>query len=87
MPVSQEMRKENSYWVRRRDEWRRKYQEVVREINYCKTEITDLHRDGLSHVAKRFHIQLRALQAMANMMMIERSHIRLQLRLTSYRYE
>jgi hypothetical protein len=87
MPVSQEMRKENSYWVRRRDEWRRKYQDVVREINYCKSEITYLHRDGLSHRAKRYVVQLRALQNMANTMMIERSHIRLQLRLTSYRYE
>lgn len=87
MPVSQDMRRENSYWVRRRDEWRRKYQEVVREINYCKTEITGLHRDGLSHATRRFHIHLRALQYVANTMMIERSHIRLQLRLTSYRYE
>jgi hypothetical protein len=87
MPVSNEIRKENTYWVRQRDKWRGKYRNIQREISYCKAEVSHSHRTGNYYSANRFMVQLKSLQLTANAFMIERAYIALQLRLTSYRYE
>lgn len=87
MPVSNEIRKENTYWIRQRDKWRGQYSKIQKEISYCKAEVADEHRSGRIQNANRWIVQLRALQQVANNMMVERAYIAMQLRLTSYRYE
>lgn len=87
MPVSNEMRKENTYWVRQRDKWRSQYSKIQQEISFCKNEVAYNHRIGALRPANRYLVQLKALQQVANHMMIDRSYIAMQLRLTSFRYE
>lgn len=87
MPVSNELRKENTYWTRQRDKWRSQYSKIQNEISFCKNEVAYNHRIGAYRPANRYIVQLKALQQLANSMMIERSYIAMQLRLTSYRYE
>ncbi len=87
MQVSDQQRKENLYWIRQRDKWRKQYKKIQDEILYCKDEISHQHREGQWWTANRYTTQLRALQQFANAMMIERAYIAMQLRLTSYRYE
>ena len=87
MPVSNEIRKENSYWVRQRDKWRNGYSKIQREISYCKVSVAQQHRRGNNYLANRYIVQLKALQQTANTLMVDRAYISMQLRLTSYRYE
>lgn len=87
MPVSNEIRKENTYWVRQRDKWRAQYSKIQEEISFCKSEVAYNHRIGALRPANRYAVQLKALQQLANSMMIDRAYIAMQLRLTSYRYE
>lgn len=87
MPVSNEIRKENSYWTRQRDKWRDTYSKIQQEILYCKGEVSHQHREGNWPLANRYIVQLKSLRMMANALMVERAYISLQLKLTSYRYE
>ena len=87
MPVPESVRKENAYWVRQRNKWRAQYKNVCDEIIYCKQEISHQHKQSQWWIANRYLIQLKALQQAANAMMIERQYIKMQLKITSYKYE
>lgn len=87
MPVSDEHRKQNLYWVRQRDKWRKQYKNLQSEILYYKEEIAYHHREGQWWIANRYLIALKSLQQIATIMMDERAEITLHLKVTSYRYE
>lgn len=87
MPVSEEHRKSNLTWIRRRDKWRKQYKSVQDEILWYKEEIAHHHREGQWWIANRHLIALRSLQQIATIMMDERAEITMHLKVTSYRYE
>lgn len=87
MPVSNEQRKQNQYWIRQRDKWRKQYKSLQDEIQWYKATIAHSHRQGKWWVANQYTIPLRSLQQIANIMMYEREEIAMYLKRTSYRYE
>jgi hypothetical protein len=87
MPVSEEFRKEHAYWVRRRDEWRKKYSAVRGEIRFYREEFNYHNREKTYWLANRTLIILNSLRLHADKLMRERDIISLRLKETAYKYE
>ena len=88
MPVSEEIRRENSRWVKIRNEWRKKYKNLSLDIAGYKHEVKWLEARNEHELANRTRNILRLLQKEARNMMADYEYIISgMLRATSYRYE
>lgn len=87
MPVSEDFRKEHSYWVRRRNDWRKKYHAVRDEIKYHKDEFNCHSREGKPWLANRSLLVVNSLGLYADKLMHERELISQRLKETAYKYE
>jgi hypothetical protein len=77
--VSNEVRRENKYWIERRNKWRARYDALAYEIRKSKTRYAQMP-------CLQNAIILSSLQTMATIHMIERQEIADNLKLTSYKY-
>lgn len=84
--VSNEIRNQNSYWVNQRNKWRKKYSVLEEEIKNAKRAVRLYHSCGENYLANTYSVRLKALQTVANDMMIERYMITQNLVATAYRY-
>jgi len=88
MPVSNDIRRDNSYWVKRRNEWRSRYKALANEIAYYKHEIRLADMRQHYDLVRQMRVALSALQDRARSMMFDREYIISgMLRATAYRYE
>lgn len=87
MPVTENERKANSYWLGRRDAWRKRYHMLADTIKLYKDDLKFVDAKNLHSVANRHRIVLDSLRAEANEMMIERALISTFLKHTAYTYE
>lgn len=77
--VDEEIRRQNTYWIMRRNKWRERYDTIATEIKYRKelyAQYPNLYNATL----------LSALRTTASIMMHERQEITTQLKHTAYRY-
>jgi len=87
MTVSEEFRKEHSYWVRRRNDWRKKYHTVRDEIKFYKDDFNHYSREGKPWLATRSLLVVKSLGLYADKLMQERAIISQRLKETAYKYE
>jgi hypothetical protein len=84
-PVNEDIRRENTRAIRRRQEWRDRYRLVSQGIRENRQRIRESHRTA----GKRdplAEIQLRSLRLTAHLMMLSRSDITFDLRATAYQW-
>jgi uncharacterized protein (DUF427 family) len=88
MRVSDDMRKQNAYWVKRRDTWRKHYKALASEIAFYKNEIRRGDKQMHYDLVRQMRVALVALQERArDMMWSYETVISGMLRATAYRYE
>lgn len=86
MKVSEDIRRDNTYWVNRRNKWRERYAVICNEIKNAKSCIRMYHSCGEHDIANVYVTRFIALKILANEMMIDRCLITEMLKETSYRY-
>ena len=85
MRASEEIRRENSKAIQRRDNWRLKYKKIANLIKLYKNEVKYIESRGWTATSQR--AILRSLQGDAFGLMIEREWIAEDLKATAYQYE
>ena len=80
LPVETSVRQRNSRAIAQRGRWRSQYADLVAEIRAAK------HQLRLDPVGKGAKIRLRALQTEAQLMMLQRELIRMDLEDSAYKY-
>ena len=87
MPVSEEIRNANSYWVKRREKWRRQYAILAAEIAFHKDQVRYCDAAYDFAMVRATRITLAALQEKARNMMLDRLVISGMLNATAYKWE
>lgn len=84
--VSDEVRRANSRAIQRRDRWRVRYAAISDAIRRAKSNLRTAHRFGAAGLERSELEVIRALRVQADLMMLYRTDISIDLRETAYRY-
>ena len=82
--VSDQQRKDNQRAIRRRAQWRERYEFLSRWIRQSKQRLQEAHRHN--RFDRETEVQLDGLRTAANIMMISREIISIDLQDTAYQY-
>lgn len=84
--VPESQRRANKRAISERDRWRRQYATVSRAIQRSKGRLRSAHKQGSFELEHGELVTLNALRVQADLLMLFRADISIELRDTAYRY-